>query len=817
MLVLLRERLSLVRLDLPELRTRTSSTTAAAVTQGLSFLYPTFATTSSTTPQKARKSRGAYVCLKCIHSLASASQKATSGKRGAERKDGIGSRRNYPAHDERQKFRPLKQRERDGLEDGRSRKISNSTTRLQVPARPPEQSGGGYQIQSPGSWPPPFPYVNPHGTVYPREIPAISVGEARQVLKARIQTFEEFLYHSDLYTAAKDKLIDDPRWRNSHDLWRTITKFRKRVYGLEGIRHVWRGLRWRDIEIPLHGELGVFWWKEFAIAAGADEAFRREVFAYIEQVGLGVNALWDLFFKIVLEDILFKDPCRNLDWIHNFDNQLDAKRTVGFLAGAMERAVHMPDDRRRTLVYETLRKFYLRWANAKIYEKIIPLVLEHRPIKEAMDWHEFLMRNKDYPPESGVADPIFSHVAEQCPGEEGLQLLRSFVTAGSKIQESTLIIMVKKLRKKRQVLDMLIGRNDRGERARPVIWQPRLTDSFAAIVLSQIDIEPLPAAHYLRALGISTLYTSSLSALLIRTGSRDALSSTLRTLAPIVKPDIPSLTSFNPESIYPPKEQLLRSAILESNHKLALSHLDEYLASPPYIPLHRGTLDLLSIALLNRNAAREEAYLNTHSQYLTFAIKLFLSLHLTGSRIPALTWRECFLHLGWSGRLLDLEALALWLACVYKDDGSMLHRIFTPLLFYAIVEWPFLHFAHRGSVLPLFPPPRPNAVLPAQHTESEAPIEPFLGQRDYTFGLRLARKLREVGIRVDSEVLKRAVRIRLRALYGSRDVGGYSRKLEVRRWNNLEVDEVMAKCEEALGERFLSEDRAKKSQRRSRR
>src|SRR5690606_20916757 len=100
-----------------------------------------------------------------------------------------------------------------------------------------------------------------------------------------------------------------------------------------------------------------------------------------------------------------------------------------------------------------------------------------------------------------------------------------------------------------------------------------------------------------------------------------------------------------------------------------------------------------------------------------------------------------------------------------------------------------------------------SASIPSSTTsETDTPKEPFLGQRDYTFGLRLARTLREMGVKVESEVLKRAVRVRLRALYGSRSVGGYSRKLEVRRWNNLGVEQGMRECEEAIGEGFLSGD-----------
>ncbi|KAI5781989.1 hypothetical protein FPQ18DRAFT_424642, partial [Pyronema domesticum] len=86
-------------------------------------------------------------------------------------------------------------------------------------------------------------------------------------------------YESD-FSSSEPKLVDKPAFKRVWELWKILLLFRYHLYGDEGVKVIWKGIRDRGLSIPIHGSHADTLWGVFSVTAREDDEFAQELIEY---------------------------------------------------------------------------------------------------------------------------------------------------------------------------------------------------------------------------------------------------------------------------------------------------------------------------------------------------------------------------------------------------------------------------------------------------------------------------------------------------------------------------------------------------------
>ncbi|KAL8724559.1 MAG: hypothetical protein Q9181_006773 [Wetmoreana brouardii] len=145
----------------------------------------------------------------------------------------------------------------------------------------------------------------------------------------------------------------------------------------------------------------------------------------------------------------------------------------------------------------------------------------------------------------------------------------------------------------------------------------------------------------------------------------------------------------------------------------------------------------------------------------------------SGATVPPSVWAEILRRLGMSGHLIAFERLALWLASWYSSPVyqntqiSRLSHNTNPLLPVTHADLKSSNPFHPSHTI--FPRSLQQGVVAwgfqHHHTNHEHRAR-YQRRLDWTWGLSLLRRLRDLNVYVPQQVVSKAFRIRLVALFG---------------------------------------------------
>ncbi|KAH8153176.1 uncharacterized protein LAJ45_02763 [Morchella importuna] len=297
------------------------------------------------------------------------------------------------------------------------------------------------------------------------------------------------------------------------------------------------------------------------------------------------------------------------------------------------------------------------------------------------------------------------------------------------------------------------------------------------------------------------------------------------------------------------QSDLSRGRLQEALHRFEQMRLSSTLISTPSIQL------LISTLLRPR---RRGHYPNVQPWYIeddTFLVMglLFSLLRSEVTKVEPHLWEEIFKRLGMMRRLEDIETLAFALLDWYHPtrapdtrrryataitppprprpqtvaelvaDAPAAQKKLTPIrptevadisrhnplriifdhhFFQSIVEWGFLTYrVYNPEKMPLIPRP-PSAFvrrLPKRYKEWNSCVPVF------TWGIELARRLREEGVYVDPRVIQRALRVRLAPVFRPADALETplkSNQLGAALLGYLDLEQIMKVVKKAWGKRL---------------
>ncbi|RPB02072.1 hypothetical protein L873DRAFT_1762825 [Choiromyces venosus 120613-1] len=304
------------------------------------------------------------------------------------------------------------------------------------------------------------------GTAIPQKLQAL--------IRQRTSTFDLLKEQADVADVSSlgTKLVDEPRLRGNFHLWWSLLGFKRRVYSDSGVGDVWKGLRIRNIDLPVRGSHATLIWQVFLKTGFQDERFLGEVWGYIQDLD-SRNRRWAGVYQCIVGHFLVADGSKARMWHRRLYPRHAPSSWPGFVTGVLKQRVEAQVELRE--IHAVLER------PAGLYGTIIPLLCSMGLFSEAMKWHRHCISFDDLPGNTATADKLIEWTAKYGSLQEMSMLMLSFTQMGVRVKESSLIALIISRPKKFEALGFILARANHVDRS-------AMGDRFWAVVLGQTQL-----------------------------------------------------------------------------------------------------------------------------------------------------------------------------------------------------------------------------------------------------------------------------------------------------------------------------------------
>ncbi|KAF1988872.1 hypothetical protein K402DRAFT_373241 [Aulographum hederae CBS 113979] len=203
---------------------------------------------------------------------------------------------------------------------------------------------------------------------------------------SKYMTIEELLYQSDVeeIDPKHPRLVDREPHTSDMSLWDRLIHFREESMGKTELEGLFRGLRARGVELPCDNSL----WQTFL----QRPALFQELFDHAVDLCKRTGWLYPRLYESIIGYCVRKDPQATISWHRRYIAKLPAPADHAFSQVA-KNAAHGGIS---SLV--AFKHVYLESKGPlRVYDDLIPALLELRQYRQAQYFHEFLIRHEDRP------------------------------------------------------------------------------------------------------------------------------------------------------------------------------------------------------------------------------------------------------------------------------------------------------------------------------------------------------------------------------------------------------------------------------------
>jgi hypothetical protein len=480
----------------------------------------------------------------------------------------------------------------------------------------------------------------------------------------------------------------------------TILAHEERLNGPEGVRNVWRSIRFHGYRLPTEDTPDAeFLWATFI-------KHRLVITRAIEHAGellCETGKAFPRLYGLVMSHWLPRDPRAALKYHYALVKNLNLKRLP---LRALARSGRLTF---RNAAYEALREIYERSNERDLYDEVIPAFIEKRAITMARHWHMICTDRNDMPSESVALHPV----VRLFTAEAIARRVQVDVTGTRKI-----------LNNGRTKYNENFMRRLSGPDTAPV----RFEDSFVARMFATRTFPSASIIHGLSMVGVNEIGPQAVLTMAIQTQPIEELQSRFEELRAAGIALSGCVFSLALEKfVLEKKWELVRSMIESDQHpdvfgdaEVQRTLLDFYLDQGDQLQAQR-TLAILTlfhndpsreswnlllqtcitrtgpehvmtvlqdmraknIALTLESIAAIKGLLRRRSRGhrpVTFSDKMYddlrfvtraymMILEMGMGAISPLQWREIVRRFGMEGRFRELRRLLLWLLCWYAPRG----------------------------------------------------------------------------------------------------------------------------------------------------
>lgn len=244
--------------------------------------------------------------------------------------------------------------------------------------------------------------------------PSTQPGEAIRALR----------YQADVAAghAVGELAVDRPENQGNFRLWAELLQYRQRVDGFEGVLEVWRGMRRRDIDLPVKGNEADLLWTTFIQASirwpldDRHDRLLRNILEHARELNPRFG-LYDGLHRCIVGRWIRISPTSARHWHETLCKEFENIH-VQWDALAVDFVHTVP-------FYEARKAFkfmYLRSSRRDLYGLYVPELLKHKGDVEALRWHRLFLQNGDGPDQETFADPAVQRLFE-LDGDESLPMV----------------------------------------------------------------------------------------------------------------------------------------------------------------------------------------------------------------------------------------------------------------------------------------------------------------------------------------------------------------------------------------------------------
>lgn len=221
-------------------------------------------------------------------------------------------------------------------------------------------------------------------------------------------------------------LVDKPENTANLHGWCQVLRFRQRVDGFDGVFDVWKGMQQRGVKLPVSGDEADLLWSAFIHAALVPEPSQAQVLLlrYLynhalhlrEHTGQHYAGLHQLIVGRLLR--IAPGPrnpiqeSRVLRWHAKLTGDGFCEATsICYLTIDTLLSVN-PES-----AFNRFKTMYDNSGERNLYDRCMPLVLQHGGERKALSWHRLFLRHGDKPSGAYAADPSIQFLHSWVEGQ----------------------------------------------------------------------------------------------------------------------------------------------------------------------------------------------------------------------------------------------------------------------------------------------------------------------------------------------------------------------------------------------------------------
>ena len=659
-------------------------------------------------------------------------------------------------------------------------------------------------------------------------------------------------YESNLvhYDPTRPKLLEREYIRDLR-LWACLFNYRKRLYGIEGVRMFWKAVHTGHFQFPVTGKFADKFWVEFVDLGLQDKNVLMEILIYANKMLDTEERRWSRLYVKIVQYLLGNGRGKEaIEW-HDRLSQRHPPLAKDF-SEMVRQIIYRKGD------VEALKEIYERSEHRNVYSKVVPLLCDQEDFIAALEWHSFLLSKKDLPASSKDVEALVHFLAIYDRRKARL-VTKSLVAAGVSFASNVETTLADNTKISREMMNLIHGETFHV----PVkAYNDDLGARWFATRWVSLDV----AINAISALGLQEIGPLSLQAIALRESNAESVMRRINQLRDLEISIGKSVFSRAVEKFARTGNQEFLDGLLKSeqhpdaleNRRLQNDLLTEYgrskdwfhyrltleiqligskhpeIDTPSIIlrslinrgdtsdmlaSLHRmqtkGTIvtmasisRILQVVLRRRQRGKRPVTLGFKTtDDLNMAISILKGIMESGSFVSTTFWREIIKRLGMVGRFGDLENLCIYLASWYGPANQ--HTYIDPKIrerahrYRVPAQVRTSHPLHPLRIL--FPDLVQKAIVewgfmhalrnPPQAFGSTSLVNQ---PPPVTGGIALLKRLNRYGVYIHLPAVRKAVFNRLVTYYGP----GNSNRLHNRREkeNNVLLLEEMAKqIDGALG------------------
>ncbi|KAK4503113.1 hypothetical protein PRZ48_006540 [Zasmidium cellare] len=208
-------------------------------------------------------------------------------------------------------------------------------------------------------------------------------------------------------------VVDHPEHRTNMKLWIELLEYRQRVDGLDGIVEVWKGMRSRQVDLPLSGAEADILWTTLLHACLAFQPnavqleLQRSIMDHAKDLQQRYNAVWPKLYVCVVGRWLRVMPY--LSWVSHkmFTNDFGISDYA--LGDLVEDCIASLKPGEARLKFHAIHRASGR---TDLYDQSLPKLCKHIDDHEALLWHRLFIKLGDGPSPEIFALPSIQRLFE---------------------------------------------------------------------------------------------------------------------------------------------------------------------------------------------------------------------------------------------------------------------------------------------------------------------------------------------------------------------------------------------------------------------